>query len=160
MCAAVVTIKDKSTVVSAWHSLKALVYIHFRNESSTDQDSHSIQSVSNCQSSLWNLVLKQLLGVTKVKHTWGVSPIAQRFIDKYKQFHLFDTQTSFLAASVFPTKGEGRYHEIGGTAIIPCTFLTPCLFQSHLAFQYCSLGCMQAAALPCFCLLWSFVLCM
>lgn len=95
MCAGVVTIKGTSTVVSAWHSLRALVYIHFRNESSTVLDFHSICSVSNCQTSHWNLVLEQLLGVTKMKHTWGVSPVAHRFIDKYKQFHLSDTQIPF-----------------------------------------------------------------
>lgn len=86
MCREVVTIKGTSIVVSAWYSLRALVYIYFRNESFTFLDFHAICSVSNCQSSLWNLVLKQLLGVTKVKHTWEVSPIVHRFIDKYKQF--------------------------------------------------------------------------
>lgn len=95
MCTEVVTIKGTSTAVSAWHSLRALVYVHFRNESPTVLDFHPIRSVSNSQSSLWNLVPKQLLGITKVKHTWGVSPVAHRFIDKYKQFHLFATQTPF-----------------------------------------------------------------
>lgn len=68
MCTEVVTIKGTSTVVSAWHSFRPLLYIHFRNESSTALDFHSVLSVSNSQSSLWNLVLKQLLGVTEVKH--------------------------------------------------------------------------------------------